>query len=104
MEWQVLFNLAFSALLSVIGAGLGYVLTQIRQEFTRIDKRIDELRDSQVTSSREERTGRMSCQSSLPNTYVTRREYEASQETIRNDLSEIKASIRDIYEILRNSP
>ena len=104
MDFQLLFNLAFSALLSVMGIGLGYVLNQIRSEFARIDKRIYELKKTHTVSARDSRQEHIACQQSLPNIYVTRREYEANNEAIRSDLAEIKTSIREIHEILRNRP
>ena len=104
MDWQTAFNIVLTVLLALIGSGLGYVLTQIRNEFARIDKRIDELRQTQQASAKEARVDHVACQQSLPNIYVTRREYEATTEAIRADIQEIKTCVRDIYEILRNRP
>lgn len=102
MDWQTLFNIATSIILSVTGGAMGYILSQFRREFDRIDKRIDEVKAAAVISARDSRTDHISCQKALPQLYVPRREYEANHASIKNDLGEIKSSIREIYEILRN--
>jgi hypothetical protein len=104
MDWQTGFNALLTIAISVTGAGLGYILNQIKAEFARIDKRIDELKTSNEGAHKDFRVDHTTCQMQLPNSFVTRREYEANQAALRSSLDEIKSSIKDIYEILRQRP
>ena len=112
-NWQFFFNLAFATLLAVMGGGLGYILNQIKgefarilehntREFDRIDRRIDELKQTQAQSAKDFRLDHNTCRAALPNEYVPRAELQAVITRIDQRMDLMTAMLTRIEERLNN--
>lgn len=100
IDFQFLFNTAAGLLFMLSGWMFRYILGQYRDEFSRINKRIDELRDSQVESARDARIDHNACKGSLPVQFVPRPEFEAILKRLDDRMSEMSMTLNKIDERL----
>lgn len=92
--WQLLFNLAFTAFLSLLGLwfrNINSELKTVKTELSTLHTRMNE-------SAADLRRDHTECQRALPDLYVPRRELENLFGMFREDLTEIKTILQKLQE------
>jgi hypothetical protein len=97
INWQE----AFNALLTMVVAGLG---VWFKAEFSRIHKRIDEMRTSNEQAHKDMRVDHTTCQQCLPERFVPRAEFALAINNMTANLADVRAVVHRIEERLAHRP